>query len=139
MLTSQIENTFDAKIKTGMAMVARPTFDGEQSYYKPIPESKSIQEIPSLSDAKGHRSWNRKIKNTMEQVRVKSRSILALLEKSTDDELHNKYHTGGCTTQKEAIVMVMEEKHGQQHKDLERALEITNRDMWSILRAKSSG
>ena len=35
--------------------------------------------------------------------------------------------------------MVMEEKHGQQHKDFEESVEITSRDMWSILSAKSNG
>ena len=40
---------------------------------------------------------------------------------------------------KEAIVMVMEEKHGQHHRDLGELLKITNRDLWSILSAKSNG
>ena len=60
LLKSQIEMVFDTKIKTAMATAARPTFDGEQSCYKPILEA--IQDIPAISYAKGYRSWKQKMK-----------------------------------------------------------------------------
>ena len=130
-LKSQIEEMFDMKINTAMAMAAAPQFDREKSYHKPILESNAIKEVPALTDAKGYRSWNRKMKNAMEQVRQKSRTTLELLEKLTEEEIQNKYTAGGCTTKKEAIEEVMEEKHGQHYKDLEELLEIANRDMCS--------
>ena len=138
-LKSQIEEMFDMKINTAMAMAAAPQLDREKSYHKPILESNAIKEVPALTNAKGHRSWNRKMKNAMEQVREKSRTTLELLEKLTEEQIQTKYIAGGCTTKKEAIIQVMEEKHGQHYKDLEEPLEIANRDMWSILSAKSSG
>ena len=107
VLKSQIENMLDTKIKTAMAMVARPSFNGEPSYYKPLLESKAIQQIPSLSDAEGYRSWSRKMENAMEQVSMKSRALLELVEKLADEEIHNKYTAGGCTTKRDAIVMML--------------------------------
>ena len=138
-LKSHIEGMFDAKIRTAMAMSAKPAFDGESGYTRPILESKAIQDVPEITDAKGYRSWNRKMKNAMEQVRPKARNALELVEKMTEVEITTKFSAAGCTTKKEAIIMILEEKYGQSYRNLEESLEMANRDMWSILSPKSSG
>ena len=84
LLKSEVEDMFDMKIKTAMATAAKPDFDSEKSYYKPILESKATQEVPLLTDAKGYRSWSQKMKNALEQVRRKSRPTPELLEKLTE-------------------------------------------------------
>ena len=138
-LKVQIEGMFDTKIRTAIAMTSKPVFDGESSYTRPILESKAIQDVPGISDAKGYRSWNRKMKNAMEQVRTRARNVLELVEKMTEEEITNKFIIQGCTTKKESIVMILEEKYGHAYKDLEESLETANRDLWSILSAKSTG
>ena len=44
VLKTQVEATFDTKIKTALAMTSRPAFNSESSYYKPILESEAIQD-----------------------------------------------------------------------------------------------
>ena len=112
-LKVQIEEMFDTKIRTAIAMSTKPAFDGESAYTRPILESKAIQDVPGIADAKGYRSWNRKMKNAMEQVRTKARNVLELVEKMTEEEITTKFISQGCTTKKEAMVMILEEKYGQ--------------------------
>ena len=75
----------------------------------------------------------------MEQVRTKARNVFELVEKMTEEEILNKLNAAGCTSKKEAVIMVPQGRQGQVHKDLEESLEVANRDMRSILGAKSNG
>lgn len=62
-----------------------------------------------------------------------------MVEKMTEEEIHKEFNDSGCTSKKEAIILVIEKKYGESHRDLEESLEVANRDMWSILSAKSNG
>ena len=79
------------------------------------------------------------MKNAMEHVSPKARTVLELVEKMTEEEILNKFNANGCTSTKEAMISVLGERHGQSHRDLEESLKVANRDMWSILSAKSNG
>ena len=83
-------------------MTSRPALELESSHYKPILESKAIQDKPGIADAKGYRSWSRKMKNAMQQVRPKARIVLELVEKMTEEGILNKFNAKGCTSKKEA-------------------------------------
>ena len=69
----------DEKIKTAMSMcnANRPT---PETSRKPILESKAIQDVGKLTDANTYRSWNRKMKNALEQTRPNSREVLEIVE-----------------------------------------------------------
>ena len=78
------------------------------------------------------------MKNAMEQVRPKARIAFELVEKMTEEDVITKFNSAGCTSKKEAIIMVLEERFGQSSRKLGESLEIVSRDMWSILSAKSN-
>ena len=69
---------FDTKIKKAMAMASKPAIKTDSASYKLLLESKAIQQIRGISDAKGYRCGNRKMKNEMEQVRPKARNVLEI-------------------------------------------------------------
>ena len=53
-------------------------------YSRPVLESKAMQEVSKVADAKQYRAWNKKMKNALEQTRTKSRRVLGLCEKMTE-------------------------------------------------------
>ena len=53
----------------------------KDSWYKSVFESKAIQDIGPVVDAKQYRQWNKKMKNAIEQIRPQSRHILDFIEK----------------------------------------------------------
>ena len=80
----------DSKIKTAfeLAVLTQNQTGGSSGYKEnptgvrkfPILECKSIANLGTLSDAKTYRSFNRKMKNAMDQVRPASREVLEILD-----------------------------------------------------------
>ena len=56
-----------------------------------ILESKAIQGIETLSDSKGYRMWNRKLKNVLEQCRRPARKILLWLDTVTEQAVNDEH------------------------------------------------
>ena len=84
-----------------------------------ILESKAIQDIDRVVDAKGYRQWNRKMKNALEQTRQKSRPALEMLEKMTEEMIQEKQEAEGMLTKKGAIIDIMKNKYGGNEQDTE--------------------
>ena len=81
--TATVQLLIDAKIKSAMvAMEAgEKSSQPKKDFTKPILESKAIQDVGKLTDAKGYRQWNKKMKNALEQTREQSRGMLEVVEK----------------------------------------------------------
>ena len=80
----QVNLNLDALINTKISAVLAAqgnTYRDRESFSKwPILESKSVQNLGSVSDSKSYRDWNRKLKNCIEQIRPKSRAVMTYLE-----------------------------------------------------------
>ena len=82
-----VQLLIDAKIRSaivGMQPSERQS-QPKQDFAKPILESKAIQDVGKLTDAKSYRQWNKKMKNAMEQTREQSRGMLEVVEKMTEE------------------------------------------------------
>ncbi len=130
-----LEATMDAKIKMAIHM----TEGRSQSFAKPILESKAISEVGKLTDAKSYRPWNRKMKNAIDQVRPTGRKVMEMLESITEEMVTNASAREQTPTIKDTIMNVYLARLSQKYPDLEGNLDEVNRDLWSILEAKSEG
>ena len=139
----------DAKIRSaivGMQPSERQP-QSKQEYAKPILESKAIQDIGKLTDAKSYRQWNKKMKNALEQTREQSRGMLEVVEKMTEEEIiqHNCSRASMLTSSEgftygESIIDLMMEKSGTaaEEKEWWKGIAKTlNRDLWAILCSKA--
>ena len=103
-------------------------------------ESKAIQEISKLNDAKSYRPWNKKMKNALEQTRMQSRGTLEAVEKLTEEEIIAYHSINDCQSYGEAIIAKMFEKSSVTPGEVDKWKAIANelnRDMWAILCAKA--
>ena len=103
-------------------------------------ESNAIQEIGKLNDAKSCRPWNKKMKNALEQTRVRSRGTLEAEEKLTEEEVIEYHSNNDCQSYGEAIIVKIlgNSSVAPEERDKWRAIASElNRDMWAILCAKS--
>ena len=66
----EIERLIDVKLRS--AIVAMQPIERQsqpkQDFVKPILESKAIQDVGKVTDAKSYRQWNKKMKNALEQT-----------------------------------------------------------------------
>ena len=87
--TDTAQLPIDAKIKSAVLAIqtGEKSSQPKQDFTKPILESKAIQDIGKLTDAKSYRQWNKKMKNALEQTRAQSRSMLEAVEKMTEEEV----------------------------------------------------
>ena len=84
----------DSKIKTAfeLAVLTQNQTGGSNGHKEnqtglrkfPILECKSIANLGTLSDAKTYRSFNRKMKKAMDQIRPASREVLEILDRIKD-------------------------------------------------------
>ena len=85
----EIERLIDAKLRS--AIVAMQPIErqpqAKQDFAKPILESKAIQDVGKVTDAKSYRQWNKKMKNALEQTREQSRGMLEVVEKMSEEEI----------------------------------------------------
>ena len=79
------DTLIDSKISAILAVQGNQNRDSFPKW--PILESKSIQNLGTVSDSKSYRDWNRKLKNCIEQVRPKSRQVLAYLKQIKEAEV----------------------------------------------------
>lgn len=136
--TEMMETLIDAKIRTAIQTM-RPA-DKPFSGSKPILESKAIQDIGKLNDAKSYRPWSKKMKNALEQTRVQSRGMLEAVEKLTEPEIIELHSNDDYQSYGEAIIDKMLEKSSVAPSERDTWSAIAselNRDMWAILCAKA--
>ena len=106
-------------------------------------EDKAIQGIESLSDIKGYRMWNRKLKNALEQWRRTGRKLLMWLDTVTEQAVNDEFDAvhDSMHTKMEAIYGLWKEYIGP-HKDdrvSKEDFQETNKDLWDILVDKAKG
>ena len=107
---------------------------------QPILESKAIQEIGKLTDAKSYRQWNKKMKNALEQTRAQSRGMLEAVEKMTEEEVIEYHVNNECSSHGEGIIDMMMKKSTMPPEERGKwkgIADTLNRDMWAILCAKA--
>ena len=102
-----VEMLIDAKIRTAILSLSSSQGPRGETSGKPILESKAIQEIGKLTEAKGYRQWNKKMKNALEQTRRQSRGMLEVVEKLTEEEVIEFYSHNNCEFYGEAIIDLM--------------------------------
>ena len=135
MSKDAIGDLVDGKLKTARTLLG--------SYHdaggKPILESKAIQDIGLLADAKTYRRWNMRMKNAIEQTRPLARRVLEVVEKMSEEEVEEEGRSNQHLSYCDAIVAVYKKKYEASNPGLETILETCNRDLWSILVAKAEG
>ena len=107
---------------------------------QPGSESKAIQEIGKLTDAKSYRQWNKKMKNALEQTRAQSRHMLEAVEKMTEEEVIEHHLNNKCSSHGEAVIDMMMKNATMPPEEIGRwkgIADALNRDMWAILCAKA--
>ena len=138
----------EVRMKAAMDAMASMVSNRAQSnqidnfgWKKAILESKGIQDLISIADAKQHRAWN-KMKNAMDDVSLKSREKHEIIERLTEAEINEEQSVSKLATKREAIIRIIEEKPENKSIDettIKEELEALNRDMWSIRVAKTIG
>ena len=139
-IKSEIETLIDIKLRTAMqfSKVGNRDEGGGQTWYKSVLESKAIQEIGTVVDAKQYRQWSKKMKNALDQIRPNSRTILDHVEKLSEDEINEASKQTNFENRLDVIISVIENKRGG-NKDMSDLLRTLNVDMWAILSAKAEG
>ena len=99
----------------------------------PILECKSMANVGTLSDAKTYRSFNRKMKNAMDQVRPASREVLEILDLIKEDAVTTQMKTRPREKMRDVIIDLFSDKYFDKFPKLkeEDFMEI-NRDLWSL-------
>ena len=110
----EIEALVDSKIRTAMQFVQNGNQGqgGGQAWYKSVLESKAVQEIGNVVDAKQYRQWNKKMKNALDQIRPNSKAILDHVEKLSEDEINEANKQGTFDSRRDVIVEVIASKRG---------------------------
>ena len=80
-----ISTIVDEKIKTSNELQGRGSggYDRDStgfSFRGPILESKAINDLPELAEAKTYRDWNQRFKNAIQQIRPNVRTGLSFIE-----------------------------------------------------------
>ena len=78
-MNSELGTIMDEKIKTAMNM-SKGGIRGTDLWWESILQSKAVQEIGPVVDAKQYRQWNKKMKNAPEQAQPNARQALEFVE-----------------------------------------------------------
>ena len=136
MTKHAIGDLVDAKLQTAQSFANQKSNTG---FSKPILESKAVQDIGALSDAKTYRRWNMRMKNAIEQTRPLARKVLDVVEKMTEEEIDEEGKLNQHASYCDAIAAVYQNKYEASNPGLHSALDECNRDLWSLLVAKAEG
>ena len=138
-MTLEVEGLIDIKLRTVMQFAKGNARDeGGQSWFKSVVESKAVQEIGPVVDAKQYRQWSKKMKNAIDQIRPHSRTALDHVEKLTEDEINEANRQGTLDSRRDVIITLVANTHGR-NQDMSETLCSLNTDMWAILSAKAAG
>ena len=116
-IKKEIEGIIDIKLRTALQFVQNGNQGqgGGQAWFKSVLESKAVQEIGNVIDAKQYRQWNKKMKNALEQIRPNSRTVLDLVEKLTEDEINDANKQGIFDSKLEIInTLISNKRNGNQ-------------------------
>ena len=109
----QISMTVDEKIKTLQAI--QSSIPDRPTSHKSILESKAMQEVGKLSDAKQYRQWCKKMKNAIEQSRPKARAAIEMIEKLNEEDVISKSLEINAQSKLEAITSINCENSPRTH------------------------
>ena len=108
-----------------------------------ILESKAVQGLDTLTESKGYRMWNKKVKNVLELLRRPARKILMWLDTVTEQAVNDE-HDATCepaAPKMEAIYGIWKDYIGL-HKDnkvTKEEMEEFNKDLWALMVDKAEG
>ena len=138
-ITANLDTVLNSKISAIFAAQGQQNKDRDSFQKWPILESKSVQNLGNISDSKSYRDWNRKLKNCIEQVRPKSRQVLAYLEQIKESEVldYAKHHINPTIFGNIYDLYCARYQSGAP--DIEPYVEEMNRDLWAILSDEASG
>ena len=113
-IKKEIEGIIDIKLRTALQLVQNGNQGqgGGQAWFKSVLESKAVQEIGNVIDAKQYRQWNKKMKNALDQIRPNSRAILDHVEKLSENEINEANKQGTFDSKLDVIVEVIASKRG---------------------------
>ena len=110
---------------------------------KSILENKAVQGLEPLSESKGYRMWNRKLKNVLEQSRRSARKLLMWLDTVTEQAVQDEFDAvhDPSDGKVEAILALWKEYIGSQKDQSITKEEFydMNRDLWALLVDKAKG
>ena len=98
-MNSEFGAIVDEKIKTAITMSKERGNLIASPWWKSVLESKAIQELGPVVDAKQYRQWNKKMKNALEQVRPNARKAFEAVEQFPEEELIDVKQKGTTCTQ----------------------------------------
>ena len=96
-----------------------------------------MNDLSRVSDAKGYRDWNRRMKNAVEQMHRESRKAFVILESIPEKEITEYKDIQQKRTYYECILDIYHAKFSVNHPNLASELDALNRDLWAILVAKT--
>ena len=111
-IKTNIEAIIDSKLRTALQFAKGGQREESNSWFKSVLESKAVQEIGTVIDAKQYRQWNKKMKNALDQIRPNSRAALDCVEKLSEDEINEANKQGTFDSRRDVIVTVIANKGG---------------------------
>ena len=112
-IKTNVDAIIDSKLKTALQFSNYSNrSETNQNWSKSVLESKAIQEIGTVVDAKQYRQWNKKMKNAIDQIRQNSRNVLDCVEKLTEDEINEAIKQGNFDSRRDAIINMISNKRG---------------------------
>ena len=98
-IKNDVEELIDAKLRTTLQFAkVNHRDDGKQLWFNSVLESKAVQEVGLVVDAKQYRQWSKRMKNALDQIRPNSRAALVHVEKWTEEELNDAIRQGSFDT-----------------------------------------
>ena len=107
---------------------------------KEILESKAIQNLGKLANAKEYRYWNQRLKNAMDQARPRyGRRLMTWLEGISEKEVEEAGETSSSDDHNEWVMEIIMGKVRDEDKITEEDIRSGNRDIWAVLVDKCEG
>ena len=144
---ANVEIRLDMFLKIITEMMNSKTSRSGDGWNRSVLESKGIQEVAMVENAKTYRQWNKKMKNALDLVRPRSREKLEVVEQLTEEQViaaTNELRNQGVAVhaKRQAIINLICSNpiyHNVDAEEISDELEELDRDMWSILMAKTTG
>ena len=142
-----VELRLDMVLKIITEMMNSKPSKGGDSWNRSVLESKGIQEVPTIENAKTYRQWNKTMKNALDLMRPRSREKLEVVEQLAEEQViaaTNDLRNQGVVVHatRQAITTLICGNPMYTNLDpqaISNELEKLDRGMWSILMAKTTG
>ena len=109
--------------------------DTSKRDHKKILESKAIQSLGKMKEAKKYRSWNLKMRNAFDQARAShGKKVVMWLETVSEKAIDEEQEKDPTTTSLEWIKEIYTRNTNHKYDGItDEAFEGMNRDLWAVL------